>query len=248
MTTWPRLLASRGPLSAYLLGALVIMLPAVLWQSPLAQAWRPPVVFGISPPNLLLAWAPEGLALGVLCFWAEYCAGGRRPWPGRQAAMALVSYLLTFIPIWLLGVLLPGIRVLSTFGASVQQLKDVFPLGKLADGLPIGSLLVVAYATMATVYVLAVLLVAAALAVFLQPQMMALSRPADACTPRPLRARYAMIVLAGSAFWAARLLATQWLPDQGLRGMANAAAVVLLAGMHARTAAQPHTIGPGSDS
>ncbi|MFT3761640.1 MAG: hypothetical protein QM761_03310 [Pseudoxanthomonas sp.] len=213
---------------AYLPVACVVVL-LLLWQSPLAAGWRPAVGFGIDWRNLLIAWLPEGIALGLLCFCAEHIVGARRQaTAGRASVAAVLRYLVLFAPAWLLGVLLPGVTVLCGFAASVQPLKEVFALGGPAGGILAGGV-TLAYALLAIALVLAELAGAVLWIATMQPRMACGGRDGMAAARHPA-ARFGIAALAGAAFWSTRLLAAQVIDDATGRGLAGVVAALLIAG------------------
>lgn len=229
----------------YLLAVIVPFVLICVWRSSFAQSLRPGVGFDVSWRDLVVAWLPEGIAFGLSSFAAQRIFCARHRVRSRISVASLGYYLLLWLPVWIVGVIVPGGTVLNVFSSYLPPLKDAFLVGGPVGGIVAGSL-VLAYATICFAVILIELSCAAAWAGFVQsPMTRSALQGSGAYQPEGSGGRMVQsAVLFGTLFWTQRLIGIAVIEDALWRGLIDAACTMLLIGAHARQIAS----SPGTPS
>jgi len=231
------------------MAASVAFVLICLWRSSSAQGGRPTVGFGAPWRDIVLAWLPEGIVLGLLSFAAQRIFGGRQGATRGIPVATAGFYLILWLPVWTLGVIVPGGTVLNVFSNSLSPLKETFYAGGPVGGIVAGGVLL-AYASICLVVVVIELLAATAWAGLTQSTMIASALQGSiTCQPDAhigwvLRSA----ILVGALFWSARLIVIAIIEGPLWRGVVDAAVTVLLIGIYARHIASRPKMPPRGPS
>jgi len=216
----------------------------------LSAAWRPPVEFGAPWHDIALAWAPEGVLFGFVSFLALRFLNEKNTDVSGISIAAAAYVVLLSLPVWVLGAVIPPGTALNSFASQLQPLRDVFLQGGLAGGILAGAMTLV-YAAICAFAVLGELLCAALWAALVTPSIAqsAATGRITLIAGKPFGAAFGSAVLAGGAFWIARLLIiSAGVENMLLRGGFDAFVTIIIIGVYARTATSTDTSQPTANS
>lgn len=202
--------------------------------------------FSASWRDIALAWAPEGVLFGIVCFLGLHFFARRDTNAPGISIVAVLFVVLLSLPIWALGAIIPTGTVLNSFASQLRPLKDVFLLGGPVGGIVAGAM-ALGYAAVCAIAVLGALLCAALWAALVMPSMAqsAATGRMTLVAGKALGPAFGSAVLAGGAFWIVRLLIISAAVENVLLQTGfDALATIVIIGLYARRAVSVDTSRP----
>ncbi len=206
----------------------------LLWRSPLAASFRPPIAVGSSWQHFVIAWTPEAIALAITAFFSHrILARDSSPLSSRFASAALICVAI-WLCAWGFGVLAPGYLMLGPLGETWRIARDTAVIGGVA-GTFVAAGLLASHGIVYGLAAFAAMWIGAGILAWRIPGMIALARYGAQDVNRPAidpARTLGVAALIGTSYWLWQFALSYYPPSPSIT-IADVGGTLFLIGLFA---------------